>query len=193
MLATLVLCFAAIRLWDGRGTFQKMIDSGQHPAALTALLADRPGEVLWVDGLTEGWYLAGRPQWGSQQQGVSTIFSPILDREWRSRMRFLVDEGLAVKNALTTFKIPAASDLPHLTLANVSHLCARPDAPAWIIAPVGPDTIIPPGLATHEWRLAEPNFRMTEEPQSYGWVRIDAYAILACASMVPERHRPALD
>lgn len=181
-MAALSLCVAAIGFWDARSPFQKMIDAAWHPPALMQVIAKRPGEILWVDGLTEGWYLAGRPQWASQQQGVSTIFSPALARQWRARMKFLIDQGLAEKGGLSAFHIAAAADLPHVTRDNVAHLCGRADAPAWIIAPVSKDTIIPPGLATHEWHLPQPNFRMTEEPGFYSWQRIDAYAILACAA-----------
>lgn len=182
----ILLCAAALRFWDDRGPFQKMIDADMHPPALIQAMASRPGEILWVDGLTEAWYLAGRPQWASPQQGVSTIFSPALTREWRQRTQFLISEGLAEKNALSAFHIPSASDLPRLTKDSVGHLCARPDAPAWIVAPVNKDTIIPPGLAAHEWRLPQPNFRMTEEPRFYAWQRIDAYVILACPHGAPE-------
>lgn len=181
VVAALCLCVIAIRSWDERDSFQKMLDSDRHPPELMQAIASRPGEILWVDGLGEAWYLAGRPQWASRQQGVSSIFSRELVTEWRKRMQFLVDEGLAANKALTTFHIPSWKELPRLTAANVSHLCARPDAPAWIVAPVYKDTIIPPGLAAHEWRLPQPNFRMTEEPDFYAWHRIDAYAILPCA------------
>lgn len=183
--AALLLAALCVRTWDGRAPFQKLIDSGEHPAELTALLASRPGEILWVDGLTEAWYLAGRPQWASQQQGVSTIFSNDLAREFRDRMRFLVDEGLAEKGALNAFKVPSKADLPVVTRENVAHLCARSDAPAWIVAPVSKDTIIPPGLGAHEWHPTQPNFKMTEEPASYEWLKIAAYAVIPCASTTP--------
>ncbi|MGB8276638.1 MAG: hypothetical protein WCF20_01695 [Methylovirgula sp.] len=180
------LCAAGFRFWDDRRPFQKLIDTAAHPPALMQVIASRPGEILWVDGLTEAWYLAGRPQWGSPQQGVSTVFSSELARKWRARMQFLIGEGLADKSAIVTVDIPSASDLPRLTKDNVGRLCARPDAPAWIVAPINQDTIIPPGLAAHEWRLPQPNFRMTEEPHYYAWQRIDAYAILACPRGAPE-------
>ena len=167
--------------------FQKMIDAGKHPPTLAQAIASRPGEILWVDGLAEAWYLAGRPQWASPEQGVSTIFSATLAHDWRARMRFLIAEGLAAKNGIATIKVASTADLPQLTKANVTHLCARPDAPAWIVAPVYKDTIIPPGFETHEWHLPQPNFRMTEEPRFYAWHRIDAYAILACAHDAPKQ------
>jgi len=178
----LLLCIAAARFWDDRGPFQKLIDAGAHPPALMQVIAQRPGEILWVDGLAEAWYLTGRPQWASPEQGVSTVFSPELLELWRGRMRFLVREGLAQKGALLASRVPAASDLPRLTKANVTALCTRPDAPAWIVAPLYKDTIIPPGFETHEWRLPQPTFTMTEGPLAYAWHRVRAYAILACAA-----------
>ncbi len=177
----LLLATAAVWFWDARGGFQKMVDSARHLPELTRILSGRPGEILWVDGLGEAWYLAGRPQWASEQQGVSSVFSAELARKWHARMEFLVRERLVEKNALSPFRTPTSAELPRLTKENVAHLCARPDAPAWIVAPVYKDTIIPPGLAAHEWRLPQPNFRMTEEPDFYAWHRIDAYAILPCA------------
>lgn len=178
----LFLSVAAVHFWDDRSSFQKLVDSGAHPPALMRIIDQKPGDVLWVDGLSEAWYLTGRPQWASPEQGVSTVFSPELLKLWRGRMRFLVREGLAEKGALAASHIPATSELPHLTEANLAALCTRPDAPTWVIAPVYKDTIIPPGFEAHEWRLPQPNFTMTDERLSYGWHRIGAYAILACAS-----------
>lgn len=177
----LFLSIAAVHFWDDRTPFQKLIDSGAHPPALMRIIDQKPGEILWVDGIAEAWYLTGRPQWASPEQGVSTVFSPELLRLWLGRMRFLVREGLAEKGALSASLIPSTADLPHLTKANLTALCTRPDAPAWVIAPVYKGTIIPPGFETHEWKLPKPNFSMTDEGRSYAWHRIDAYAILACA------------
>ena len=98
-------------------------------------------------------------------------------------MKFLVSEGLVNKDAIASFdQPPAAANLAHLTKTNLTALCTRPDAPAWVIAPVYENTIIPPGFEVHEWQLPQPNFTMTDERLSYAWHRIGAYAILACAS-----------
>lgn len=177
----LLLILAAVRFWDERIPFQKMADANDHPPALMNLIAGRDGEVLWVDGLSEAWFLTGRPQWASAQQGVSTIFSTALTEEWRERMQFLIRERLAERKALSVAHFPSSADLPRLTEAGVAALCARPDAPAFIIAPVEDGAAIPPQLKPQYWRLDPPNFRMTEETDSYGWKRISAYAVLPCA------------
>lgn len=178
---TVLLILCVVRFWDQRPPFQKMSDADVHPPELMKLIAGRSGEVLWVDGLAEAWYLTGRPQWASPQQGVSTIFSSTLAKTWRARMQFLIGQDLAEKNALSALHVPAAADLPRVTRAGMLNLCARPDAPAFVIAPVAEGTAIPPEFKPQYWHLIQPNFRMTEEPDFYGWQRISAYAVLPCA------------
>ncbi len=180
-LAALLLVAAVVRFWDGRAPLQKLIDAGHQPPELMRLIAGRDGEVLWVDGLAETWFLTGRPEWASRQQGVSTIFSRQLTLKWRERMQFLIGQGLADKNAFLTAHFPPAADLPKLTASGVAHLCARSDAPAWIVAPVWEGAQIPSQLKPQYWRFDQPNFRMTEEANSYAWTRISAYAVLPCA------------
>lgn len=179
--AAVLLVLAAVCFWDQRTAFPKMSDADDHPPELMNLIASRSGEVLWIDGLAETWFLTGRPQWASPQQGVSTIFSAALTNQWRERMKFLIGHGLAEKNALSALHVPAAADLPRLTQDGISNLCVRSDAPAWIIAPVEPGTPIPPEFKPQYWQLDQANYRMTEEPDSYGWQRISAYAVLPCA------------
>jgi hypothetical protein len=179
--AVVLLILCVVRFWDQRATFQKMADADIHPPALMNLIAGSSGEVLWIDGSAEAWFLTGRPQWASPQQGVSTIFSPTLANTWRARMQFLISQGLAEKNALSALHVPPAADLPRLTHDGIIHLCARPDAPAFVIAPVEEGIAIPPEFKPQYWHLAQPNFRMTEEPDFYGWQRISAYAVLPCA------------
>jgi len=192
VIVSLCLGVLAAYGWDRRDPFQKLMDSATHPAPLAQTIASRPGEVLWIEGLAEAWFLTGRPQWASPQQGVSTIFSADLTRLWRPRMQFLIDHGLSDKRSITVTAhlLPSAAELPQVTVANHAALCARPDAPAWIVAPFGPDIIIPPGLAAHEWRLPQPSFKMTEEADGYGWERIDGYAVIACAGAVPSGAAP---
>jgi len=70
-------------------------------------MASRSGEVLWIDNaLANGWFLTGRPQWGSPEQGVRTVFSRELALMWRERMQFLINERLAAKNALSALEVP---------------------------------------------------------------------------------------
>ena len=178
--AAFLLIAGVICFWDQRVPIQKLADADYHPPQLMRLIGSRGGEVLWVDGLAEAWFLTGRPQWASRQQGVSTIFSPELTRKWRERMEFLVRKGLAEKKALTAEHFPSAADLPKLSHDAIVDLCARADAPAFVIAPIAEGAELPPGSEAQYWRF-RPNFHMTEESNGYAWQRISGYAVLPCA------------
>lgn len=178
--AALVLAVTAIHFWDDRPPIQRVIDAGEHPAGLMQSIADRPGEVLWIGGLQEAWFLTGRPQWGSPQQGVANIFSPRLALAWRDRMSFLRDEGLADRNVLSSLSVPSSAELAHLSESGLEHLCARADAPAYVIAPREEATppLTRPGRV---WQLPQPLYRMSDEGAGYLWHRADDLLILACA------------
>jgi hypothetical protein len=180
-LAALGLAALVWHLWDDRSAFQKIVDQNHHPAALELLLAGKDGEILWLGGQTEAWFLTGRPQWASPQQGVGTIFSPKLAREWRDRTQFLIENGLVEKEALAITHNVSSAELPVVTAPAVGRLCARADAPAWIVAPVFEGTTFPAALKAQYWTPPVPNFRMTEEPDGYVWHRISSYAVLPCA------------
>jgi hypothetical protein len=169
-------------VWDSRPAFQKLIDANIHPPGLIEKLAARPGEILWINGLTESWYLAGRPQWASPQQGVSSIFSPTLARKWRERTQFLIAQGLADRHVLAmTLNLATDADLPRVTRAGLDHLCARADAPAWVVAPNWAPDAIAPDLNPVYWHPGVPSYLMTEETEGYVWHRVSGYAIFPCA------------
>ncbi len=179
--AALALAFGAWYFWDDRSAFQKLIDSNRHPPELMQLLAGKDGEILWLGGQTETWFLTGRPQWASPQQGVSTIFSPKLARAWRDRTQFLIDNKLVEKEALAIVHNLSSAELMPVTSGAIMRLCARPDAPAWVVTPAYQGSVIPADLQPKYWVPPVPNFRMTEEPDRYIWHRISAYAVLPCA------------
>ncbi len=124
-LAALSLAALVWHFWDDRSVFQKLVDQNRHPTALAQLLAAKDGEILWLGGQTEAWFLTGRPQWASPQQGVGTIFSPKLAREWRARTQFLIDNGLVEKEALAITHNLSSAELPVVTVPAVGRLCAR--------------------------------------------------------------------
>ncbi|MFZ3328932.1 MAG: hypothetical protein WA231_25030 [Methylocella sp.] len=100
------------------------------------LIDQRRGEVLWIDGPAEAWFILGRPQWASPLQGNPTIFSSALAAEWRNRMQVLMDLRLADQKSFAARTTPLSADPPRLSQEGVRRLCAREDAPAWIIAPL---------------------------------------------------------
>ncbi len=62
----------------------------------------------------------------------------------------------------------------------VRELCAREDAPAWIIAPLELGKELLAGKMKL-WRLPEPQFQLTKGDGAYVWRKIDAFGVIPCA------------
>jgi hypothetical protein len=95
-----LLLMAAFALWDHRTPAQRIMEESSPPPEMMRLLGQRQGEVLWIDGLAEAWFVLGRPQWAAPLQGGPIIFSPILAAEWRRRVQLLMDLRLADQKSL---------------------------------------------------------------------------------------------
>jgi len=131
--------------------------------------------------LAEAWFMLGRPQWASPLQGMPIIFSPDLASKWRSRTQALMSLRLADQISFAPWSEPKRADRPELSLASVKQLCARADAPAWIIAPLHHGEQPPAGIEMKLWRLPEGQFKLTKSDGKYVLEGIDAYGVIPCA------------
>jgi hypothetical protein len=176
-----LLLVAVLALWDHRAPAQRTVEANQRPPELMRLVNQRQGDVYWIDGHVEAWVVLGRPQWATPLQGVPIIFSHALAAEWQRRMRILMDLRLADQKSFSPWSDPASADRPQLSRQGVMQLCARDDAPAWIIAPIDHGAEFPAGLQMTLWRLPEPQFKLTKADGDYVWQEIDAYGLIPCA------------
>jgi hypothetical protein len=71
------------------------MEASRVPPDIMRLIDRRQGEVLWIDAMSEAWFILGRPQWASPLQGNPAIFSSALAAEWHNRMQVLMDLRLA--------------------------------------------------------------------------------------------------
>ena len=181
----ILLLAAFLCLWDRRPPAQRMMEASRAPPDIMRLIDQRQGEVLWIDGLTEAWFVVGRPQWASPLQGIPTIFSSALAAEWRNRMQVLMDLRLADQKSFAPFSAPESADPPRLSQEGVLRLCAREDAPAWIIAPLEHGKEPPAGIEMRLWQLPEPQFQLTKGDGAYVWRRIDSFGVIPCAGQEP--------
>lgn len=177
--AAALLFAATLAFWDHRPPAQRDAEENRFPPRLTQQIAQHPGEVIWIDGLAEPWFVLGRPQWASPLQGAPIIFSDLLATEWRRRMQILMDLRLADQKSFSPWADPESADVPRLSQDGVRRLCAREDAPAWIIVPVEHGKGA--GIDMTVWPLPNPHYLMTKLDGDYGWRRIDAYGVIACA------------
>jgi hypothetical protein len=177
----IVLLAAFFCLWDRRPPAERLLEASRAPPDIMRLIDQRRGEVFWIDGLSEAWFLLGRPQWASPLQGNPAIFSSALAGEWRNRTQDLMGLRLADQKSFVPLGAPESADLPRLSQEGVRQLCVREDAPAWIIAPLEHGKLPPAGIEMIQWRLPEPHFQMTKGDGRYVWRRIDAFGVIPCA------------
>jgi len=171
--------FAALALsvWDARAANVRLREGGLDPE-LTRLMAARPGEVLWLAGDIEPWSLTGRASWASRLQGAGMVFSRPLAVQLGARVDALVEGGWVGEGWRTPFAAPLAAPAP-VTLARRDRLCARSDAPAWIVAPLRAGDTPDPALHAVFWRPTAPYF--LELPgQGPAWLVADRYAVIRC-------------
>ncbi len=180
----LLLGAVAVLVWDHRSPGQRMLETSRPPAEIVKLINRQQGEVLWIDGMDEAWFMLGRPQWASPLQGIPIIFSHALANKWQSRTQALMSMRLADQKTFSPWSEPKSADRPELSLASVKQLCARNDAPAWIVAPIYHGKEPPAGIEMTLWRLPEGQFRLTKGDGEYVLEKIDAYGFISCAQII---------
>jgi hypothetical protein len=181
-----VAALCTIFYWDDRSSARKTNDMAHHAEDLVKLFPDDHSEIYWVGGL-EPWYLLGHPSWLLRIQGAGIVFSRPLAMFWQERLKALLNLDLADKNILTPWWIPMRQDPIRLTHGAVDALCARPDAPSAIVAPLEDDTAPPSDLKFKTWKAPVPEFRLTQQDAIVTWHRLTSYMIVSCADHTPER------
>jgi hypothetical protein len=177
----LILLTVLIALtWDARSPASKRIASNVHDAALEAMLASKPGEVLWLNG-DEEWYWLGRPQWITFTHGAGIVFSRPLAMLWSERMKLLISLGLADEGRLRPWRSPAKIVIPSLTPSAITALCTRQDAPAWIVSPLPEGWSLPPGFGGSIWHAPVTQAAEAVVDQRVKWYIFDSYAAVPCA------------
>ncbi len=174
-LGAAALTLLALMLWDSRSDFARQRNSAPDPA-LRAMLAARPGEILWLAGDVEPWTLAGRASWASKLQGAGVVLSRPLAIVLDDRIDRLIAVGLVGEDWRGPFGFaPSRPRVP--TLKQVSALCAGADAPAWIVAPLAPGAAPDPELVRAVWVPRGPY----ELDLGGRWFVATRYAVIPCA------------
>lgn len=177
--ATLLLAVLAASLWDDRSAYVKFRDRGPDPA-LRALMASRPGEVLWLAGDMEPWVLAGRPSWASKVQGAGVVFSRPLAVSLKARIDRLRATGLVGRDWSQPLSAPdSRPGVP--TSARLAGFCAAPDAPAWIVWPRWQPVRLDPALRSVDWKPGAPYALELVGADGVSWLTAERYAVIPCA------------
>jgi hypothetical protein len=176
----LVLLAALIAMsWDARAPAAKRIAENIHDRALGTMVASKPGEVLWLNG-DEEWYWLGRPQWISFAHGAGIVFSRPLAMLWAGRMTLLVSLGLADEGRLRPWRTQPKFVIPVLTPSALKGLCGRSDAPAWVISPLPEGWSMPPGLGGALWHAPVAQAMEAMVNGRVAWSMFNTYAVVPC-------------
>jgi hypothetical protein len=175
---SILLAVVALALWDGRSAYNRWRDSDRD-LGLTAILADRPGEVLWLAGDVEPWTLAGRPSWASKLQGAGVVLSRPLAINLGGRIDRLIAGGLANETWRQPFSQKGAPETAPAapSPSQVAGFCAASDAPAWIVAPIVAGQRADPALRARIFTPPAP-YRIE---LAAGWASVTSYAAIPCA------------
>ena len=178
-LGALAIAGAGFVTWDQRSAMNRYIDQG-HASDLVALLATQPGDVYWIDGVRENWWLLDRPHWLSAIQGASAVFSRDLSILHRDRAQRAIDAGLAASNILAPTAALQGPARPTLTRPHVDAFCSQADAPAWIVAPLPGGRQLPADVQAVEWSPGVGKFESVDRGGVTVWTLITRYAVVPC-------------
>lgn len=178
----LALIIGAAVLWSSRPLAAVDMEELDLPAEFASVLNERAGEVLWVDGKSEGWQILHRPQWASVTQSFSAVFSRQLAMAWRERAQFLLDNGLIAGNAFAPWEWVGDSAIREVTRPALVRLCARADAPVAVVFPLESGHPSPRDIRAALWKLPHVRYVMDANDRNI-WHEVDRYAAVSCAAL----------
>ncbi len=181
-IATVAHCALAGLLWNDATSFDKRMGDSGRRADLEKLMPNGQGEVLWIHSVLEPWVWLGRPGWSGDMQVAGAVFSPELAMLYRDRARALIAAGLRDETIIDRVPWRPKSFHPALTKEGVAAICARPDAPAYIVAPVKAGAALDPALNARLWTPPFVRSEMLFKADNIEFPRLDAYAIMDCAA-----------
>jgi len=170
---------AACLQWDMRSAAARYFDAGKGAGDLASVLAQRPGEIFWIDGQREAWEWLRRPNWLSAIQGSSMVFSRDLAAEFRRRSTAAIDAGLEPRSFFET-KAGTLCEPLSLKQEKIEKFCAAPDAPAWIVAPLADGAPLPADLKATEWTAPLTTLSACMRDGEPAWSQKRRYALIPC-------------
>jgi hypothetical protein len=176
------LIVGAALLWSSRPLAAVDMEELDPPPQFASLVNERAGEVLWVDGKSEGWQILRRPQWASVTQSFSAVFSRQLAMAWRERAQFLLDNGLIAGNAFAPWKWVGDSAIREVARPALVRLCARADAPVAVVFPLEKGHPSPRDIPAAVWKLPHVRYVMDANDRNV-WHEVDRYAAVSCAAL----------
>ncbi|HMN73824.1 MAG TPA: hypothetical protein PKA55_18335 [Rhodoblastus sp.] len=173
----------AALLWYGPPPAQREMFADGRSAELAKLMPDARGEVLWLKGRAEPWAFLGRPNWGSEIQGASIIFSRPLAMIYKDRANRQVRLGLAEQSLVSRVTSPPTTAYAAPSADSLRTLCSQPDAPTYVVWPPDAAKPIDPDLHAKIWTPRHAHYDLILGAASGSKVEgVTEYAVADCAS-----------
>jgi hypothetical protein len=180
--AATALVVLAVATWDGGSAYNRALSTNEHPPELERMVASQPGEVLWIGESQAPWVWLGRPNWVSYLHGAANVFSRPLAMIWRDRILALLDVDWIEPSVFTRWMSGVSPEkaLPEFTREKIHKICARPDAPAWILGGVASPDALPSDVVAQIWR--SPVKEVEEMAQGHKvWRKVQDVAVIDCS------------
>ena len=178
-----VLAVCAAVLWYAPTSAQTEMFAEGRQAELAAMMPDPRGEVLWLKGRAEPWAFLGRPNWGSEIQGASIIFSRKLAMIYKDRSRRQVQLGLAEDSLINRVISPPTTAYAAPSREALRTLCSQADAPTYVVWPPDPAGTIDADIGARTWSLRGARYDLIVPRDERPRVQpVKQFAIAACAS-----------
>jgi hypothetical protein len=181
--ATALLALLAAFGWRSGAPFDRALAENRHPPELERMLAAHPGDVLWIGENEAPWVWLGRANWASYLQGGGAVFSRPLALVWRDRMLALLENDWIEPALFEPWRRRGAVEkaLPEFTREKIERICARPDAPAWILGAVKSPRDVPADVAAKFWRAPAKYVARRDESGAKPWDKVEDVAAIDCA------------
>lgn len=177
---SLVVAIVGARLWFDPDSYAREVAEARVQSDLVQM-TPRDGEILWLQGSIEPWLWLRRPHWLGGIQGAGIVFSRDLAMLYRERAEALGAAGLDDGGLIRRYAgLPKAWSM-NPNARGVAQICARQDAPAYILAPVARDTTLDPALRAKLWAPPAVRVEIGVVGDSVQTTRFEAYAIIDCA------------
>ncbi|MFO1134668.1 MAG: hypothetical protein U1E30_05765 [Rhodoblastus sp.] len=146
-------------------------------------MTPRDGEILWLQGSLEPWVWLRRPHWLGDIQGAGIVFSRDLAMLYSERANALAAAALDNGGLVRRYADLPKEWLAKLDRRSVAAICARSDAPAYIVAPVASDAALDPALAASLWRPPALRLEIALAGDKVETTRFETYAVVDCAGL----------
>lgn len=168
-------------LWNSASSYDNALGHSERQADLLRLAPNGEGEVLWLSASLEPMIWMGRPNWNAEMQGAGGVFSRQIAMAYVDRAQALVDLGLRDQSLVRRAPGAVKSVFPELKREQFVKLCARQDAPSYVVAPIRKDAALDPDLKARRWTAPAVRVDPLLSPDRVEFARIEEYAVIACA------------